>query len=77
MKIEFKAIEYTEARDLFINFHSNTGNLADEFAATVSKYVVTPSQLQAYLLFHKSNPSGAVKNLQNWLEEENVQLKST
>ncbi|TIB74556.1 hypothetical protein E3Q24_00517 [Wallemia mellicola] len=77
VKVEFKAIEYTEARALFINFHSNTEKLADEFAATVSKYVVTPSQLQAYLLFHKSNPAGAVKNLQKWIEEENVQIKST
>ncbi|TIB81793.1 P-loop containing nucleoside triphosphate hydrolase protein [Wallemia mellicola] len=77
VKVEFKAIEYTEARALFINFHSNTEILADEFAATVSKYVVTPSQLQAYLLFHKSNPAGAVKNLQKWIEEENVQIKST
>ncbi|TIA89112.1 hypothetical protein E3P99_02216 [Wallemia hederae] len=76
VRIEFKAIEYSQARDLFSNFHPGATTLAEEFADVASKYKVTPSQLQAYLLLQKESPESAVKNMSSWLTDEKVSLKA-
>lgn len=75
MRVEFKAIEYSQARDLFVNFHPDANTLAEDFADIVSRYQITPSQLQAYLLLHKPSPAAAVQNLSTWLKDEKVPLK--
>ena len=76
VRIEFKAIEHSQARDLFSNFHPGATTLAEEFADVVSKYKATPSQLQAYLLLHKDSPESAVRSIASWLADEKVSPKA-
>ena len=49
---------------------------ADIFAGKISKYSITPSQLQAYFLLNRANVDDAIRGVDEWISNQQLKLKS-
>ena len=61
---------------MFKNFYP--GNIADAdiFAEKVSKYSITPSQLQAYFLLNRVSADDAIHGVDEWISSQQLKLKN-
>ena len=83
-KIEYKLATKSQARALFNRFYPPKYATSDEkdqklqdrseaFAEQLPEYEFTTAEIQGYLLSHKKDPEGAVKDLQEWVECERAE----
>ena len=83
-RIEFSYASRKQLHDIFYNMYMHAASildqlgcatesipvLADEFADSVPVNVVTPGQVQDYILDHSTCPDSAVRGLWDWLDEK-------
>ena len=83
-RIEFSYASRKQLHDIFYNMYmhaasildnldctnESVSDLADEFADSVPADVVTPGQVQDYILDHPTCPDSAVRGIWDWLDEK-------
>ena len=61
---------------MFKNFFPDNIADADIFAGKISKYSITPSQLQAYFLLNRASAGDAIHGVDEWISNQQLKLKN-
>jgi chaperone BCS1 len=77
MEIEFGYASKSQIEEMYKKFIPGGDRNAKSFASTLEDSILTPAQIQSYLMHFRDNPTGALENLNQFLEDIEKHIDNT